>query len=521
MAKPINKRILLVCKETYSYPLYYLAKIWSKENTVAAFFGNAMESSLKECFLNDTTYYRYKKTDFIRVYDLNEASKKYTDNYKTERPDYQYLMDIEKKYTHYKGLNLQILTSQYFTRHYHFRNYMSMCTYDQQMLCIEYSYREIEKIVEDFKPDYLVDCDNEELSRSILSEICFLKKIPYLNIDHARYENYRLITFKNGYGIDNYIEKRYREIFDSDSDLLEEIDYIQQFRMRNKIMAKQYDGTITAQYEGDSYYTILKELYIKFNYFVRDQDRRGGGKDLKKKNPILYTNTKEYMKYYARVYIRRRLLLKRNKYFEFPVKGEKYVYMPLHLIPESTTFVKAPFYINELTLIEAVSKALPIGWYLYVKEHQSMLGERGYDFYKRIKKIPNVRLVQPNYYKDPKPWIQNAVGIVTITGTTAYEAALMGKPSLVFGDVNFNVIDGITRVYSFEEIPKLIKGFHQLDNKRSCAAYIKAVKELGEPIEFLKLLDDGFSIARGQIALTGEYEKEIEKLRKLYERYME
>jgi len=52
MAKPINKRILLVCKETYSYPLYYLAKIWSKENTVAAFFGNAMESSLKECFIN-------------------------------------------------------------------------------------------------------------------------------------------------------------------------------------------------------------------------------------------------------------------------------------------------------------------------------------------------------------------------------------------------------------------------------------------------------------------------------------
>ena len=54
--------------------------------------------------------------------------------------------------------------------------------------------------------------------------------------------------------------------------------------------------------------------------------------------------------------------------------------MPLHLIPESTTLVKAPYFINELTLIEAVSKSLPIGWFLYVKEHQSMLGERSIEY---------------------------------------------------------------------------------------------------------------------------------------------
>lgn len=79
--------------------------------------------------------------------------------------------------------------------------------------------------------------------------------------------------------------------------------------------------------------------------------------------------------------------------------------MPLHLIPESTTSILSPFYINELSVIEAVSKSIPAGWFLYVKEHQAMLGERSLSFYKAINKLPNVKMVQLNYYNESKPWI--------------------------------------------------------------------------------------------------------------------
>ena len=71
----------------------------------------------------------------------------------------------------------------------------------------------------------------------------------------------------------------------------------------------------------------------------------------------------------------------------------------------------------------------------------------------------NVRVVQLNYYKDPKPWITKARGVVTITGTAAYEAALMGKKSIVFGDVPFSLIDGVTRIRSFEDLPAAIRNF--------------------------------------------------------------
>ena len=211
--------------------------------------------------------------------------------------------------------------------------------------------------------------------------------------------------------------------------------------------------------------------------------------------------------------------MEKNTIFEEPVFGESYVYMPLHLIPESTTSVYTPFYVNELSIIEAVSKALPAGWKLYVKEHQAMLGERTLEFYKKVKKIPNVRLVQPNYYSDPKPWMQNAKGVITLAGTSAYEAALLGKQSIVWGDVPFSLIEGVTRVYSVEELPAKIKEFENIvDNQKSCAAYIATVKQLGEPVNIQYLMSVGEKIIRGQAQMDENYKKELESLERLYQK---
>ena len=111
------------------------------------------------------------------------------------------------------------------------------------------------------------------------------------------------------------------------------------------------------------------------------------------------------------------------------------------------------------------------------------MGERGEDFYKKVKKIPNVRLVRFNYYDDPKPWIEKSKAVITITGTSAYEAALLGKQSFVLGDVPFSLIKGVTQVKNIEELPALFKHCSYQKNIDECAAYIKAVKNVGEPFD--------------------------------------
>lgn len=56
--------------------------------------------------------------------------------------------------------------------------------------------------------------------------------------------------------------------------------------------------------------------------------------------------------------------------------------------------MKAPFYIDELSMIKNISKALPYNYQLYIKEHQAMSGERPFSFYKELKKLKNIRIIK-------------------------------------------------------------------------------------------------------------------------------
>ncbi len=510
-----GKKILLVCKETYSYPLYFLAKKWAKDNRVAAFFFNPCESMYNKCYLNDSTYYAFKDLKNLEIYNSNEIAKKFTTLLDAEIVDNNYLKEIEEKYTHFSNLNLQIVSTQFFTRHYHFRNYMKPCTYNQQMNWLILNYQNVIKIFDEFQPDIIIDCDSAELARTIINEVAFSRRIPYISPSYLRYDNYLTFSYCLGKVIEPLFIKEYNKFIANDN-LVDEKEYIRIFNEKSNIMPERFKNTVTSQYKPKSLFRAVRNIQGIIRYFW-NQDFTAKNLKLKHSNKIIFNGSFQYILFYMRYEKNNRKLLKKNNYFENPVEGEPYVYMPLHLIPESTTATLSPMYINELTLIEAVSKSLPAGWWLYVKEHQSMLGERGLEFYKAVKKLPNVRLVQINYYTDPKPWITNSKGVVTISGTTAYEAALLHKPSIVFSDVPFSLISSVQRINSLEELSKAFKLFDKpIDNERSCEAYLAASKSLGFPIRIKYLMDEGERIIRGKSKYSEEYEKELNNLELMF-----
>ena len=509
-----GKKILLVCKETYSYPLYFLAKKWSKQNEIAAFFFNPCESMYKSCILNNATYYAYKKLENVKVYDSNNIVNDFTKILNSETFDKDYLEEIESKYTHFANLNLQIVSTQFLTRHYHFRNYMKPCKYEQQLNWLILNYKNIISILDDFKPDVIVDCDTAELARTILNEVAYVRQIPYITPSFLRYENYLTFSYSLGKKIEPLFIKEYEKALSNPSK--DAADYVKQFKEKLSIMPDRFKNTVTAQYKPKSIIKSLKIIYGMIRYFW-NQDISAGNLKLKHTNKVLFNWSLPYIWFYIKYEFKNRRFLMKNKYFHNPKENENYIYMPLHLIPESTTATLSPIYINELTLIEAVSKSLPAGWWLYVKEHQSMLGERGTEFYKRVNKLPNVRLVQINYYQDPKPWITNAKGVVTISGTTAYEAALLGKPAMVFSDVPFSLIESVFRENSLENIAKTMEKFKNFEcTDVSSVAYITASKQLGYSINLKYLMDEGERIIRGQSIISDEFEKNLNNLEKLF-----
>lgn len=520
-----NKKILLICRETYSKPLWFLAERLKKDNEVAAFYIMSSECTYNKCYYNEHTYYEFKEnqTD-VKLYDVRDICKQFTagmDEFKKtgKAPmDMEYLEMLDHEYTHYKLLNMQLMSSQMNTRHYHYRQYWSVTSYEENTYWLELNYRKIIGILDEFQPDVILDLDNAELQRTILCEVAYRKNIPCMTIEYSKYGFYKYPSFQNAFGIDPYVRRVYEEnLQKSDAELTEAEEYIKNYRAENSIMNKEFAGSVTSQYERDSWIWILRVMRGKFHYFF-DQDIAKKNLKTKRTNKMLFAPSRPYIDYYWKAETRKRMLYGKNKYFENPVEGEDYVYMPLHLIPESSVFVKASYYVDECNLIEQVSKSLPIGWKLYVKEHQAMLGERSLDFYKKVSELHNVRVVQVNYYKDPKPWIAKAKGVVTITGTAAYEAALLGKRSIVFGEVPFSMIEGITRITDFAQLPEAIRSFGEVDSLHSAAAYIETIKQIGTEVKIFYLMDEAERIFAGKAERSEEFEQELDRLMEFYEK---
>ena len=77
-----------------------------------------------------------------------------------------------------------------------------------------------------------------------------------------------------------------------------------------------------------------------------------------------------------------------------------YIYYPLHRTPEGSTQLNGNTFMDQFFLIQSLSKNLPINYKLLIKEHPSMIQahSRGYNFYERISKLPNVEILD---YKIP------------------------------------------------------------------------------------------------------------------------
>lgn len=128
----------------------------------------------------------------------------------------------------------------------------------------------------------------------------------------------------------------------------------------------------------------------------------------------------------------------------------KYVYFPLHCQPEASVDVLGGFYNNQLELVRAVSKALPAGVSLIVKEHPYGLGCRSYRFFREIEKMPNVINISP--WAESGTLIKNAMSVFSVSGTACYEAAVSGVGAVVFTDMFYNALPMVVRCRSYEEI---------------------------------------------------------------------
>ena len=150
--------------------------------------------------------------------------------------------------------------------------------------------------------------------------------------------------------------------------------------------------------------------------------------------------------------LRKKALLSQSIKHKDPFKkDEKYVYFALHFEPERTTNPDGGVFHDQILAILALRKILPKDTYIYVKEHPSQFyvankGSRGRSplFYELIKNLDKVKFV--GFEENSLELIKHSIFVSTISGSVALEASVIGKKSLIFGDIWFK---GCPNVFSW------------------------------------------------------------------------
>ena len=189
-----------------------------------------------------------------------------------------------------------------------------------------------------------------------------------------------------------------------------------------------------------------------------------------------YLYTKKQRRYY-------------NSIAKTPNYDEKFIFYAMHFEPEGGTSVCVPLQ-NQLTIIQMLSRALPKGYKLYVKEHphQFMLNNpemsyflynikwfKSIEFYKEVQKLENVEFI--TFDTPSKELIQKSIATDTINGTIFLESTFLNKPCIVFGDYNLLLRTAKNAIYvnSFkslkEGITNLINNPQDFDNSDELESY--------------------------------------------------
>lgn len=304
---------------------------------------------------------------------------------------------------------------------------------------LQFRIKKIEEMLSRAKPDFIVMNGAGAMGVNLLCQIGQKKGIKTIVIETPRLGNKVGLT-ASLYGLFPHIEEKFKKLKSGQyktSKKEEAIQWLEKFR---KTPIKPFWSNPAEQFTSIDPVLFLKNLVR--NIIV----------SFDKSFPRIYS-------YSVADYLRRNYLMFTNRY-RFPKYDtvdftEDYTFFPLHYEPELALMMYAPFYTDQLWLIRNIAQSLPLHFKFYIKEHPAMLTLRDPKFYKELKKIPNVKLLDPG--TSSIPIIKNSKLVTVITSTAGWEGAFFRKPVISFGNILFNVLPAVKRCKAIEELPLMVK----------------------------------------------------------------
>jgi len=199
--------------------------------------------------------------------------------------------------------------------------------------------------------------------------------------------------------------------------------------IKSSFVSKRIKGVISV----GSYHVYVNELIKKYKFEQLIFDP----------SITLTSQIKKYIKKFLRL-----CFVKKN--ITEPNYSDNYFLFPLHFVEDAQMTFREPL-IDQFDLIKAVSRVLPLNYYLYVKPHPHFLGtDLSVRKMRELARLDNIKIINP---ETPSiKLLKNSNVIVTINSTTGFEAMIMGVPVITFGH----------DFYCKEELCKVVRDFNDL-----------------------------------------------------------
>ena len=305
----------------------------------------------------------------------------------------------------------------------------SRVLHDTIKWCEDY-YRE-------FRPTVVISIERFELANSIFFEICRREGIPMLTFIGSRIDSRWILRTDFGYGMSGKTLEEVEAATNNLSALKEAKRIVERMSLENS-------GT----YESDSRVLVKrmqKNNREKIEQIIIETRKLAGNiyarHFIEPKNYAIRVRRFEEDHFKLTKYLVRRHLIRSVRLFGLLRVGsmqaprKPYLLWALHYRPETSGLVLGDGR-DEIQELFKVANNLPSGWILAVKENSLMVGERFPGFYRKLRRVKNIELIDAN--ADTNELVKKSNGVVGISGTVLLEAAALGIPSCALGSPEFN-----------------------------------------------------------------------------------
>lgn len=297
--------------------------------------------------------------------------------------------------------------------------------------------RAVTEVFNEFRPSNLFMIDRNYLAKNVAAEIAILRDIPIHVIADARYRNYIWAT--------SFWPSEDRSLLINDNWRQSDEPIGPNHRVEDPLYAAESMRDLEALRPRPSNFADVCSIpWRAFRGIVGGlrgivSNRRTVLAECSVQRFRSYASSRTRVRIYRLLRACRKALFRHrhpSKTFDEISKGERYIFIPLHARPESSTLTLGRGSRDEDAVQAVVNEINRLNWNvaIYALENPSCIGDDRRNVYKFLREL-GVQILSPS--ENTQQLILGSVATVAVSGTALLEADMSLVPSFAYGAPEF------------------------------------------------------------------------------------